>query len=269
MRRARLDEAVVTRALASTRSEARGLIMAGRVLVDGRVVDKAGSAVSAQARVEVVPGPRFVSRAGAKLAHALDVFGVTVTGRSVLDVGASTGGFVDCVLQRGATQVIALDVGKGQLDYRLRVDERVVVREGVNARYLTPDQLPFTADMLTMDVSFISVTKVLPAVVACLTEAFNGLILVKPQFEAGPSKVGKGGIVRDALVHRQVVASVARALTAKVGLQVWGVCPSGLPGVGGNREFFLWAGRGGAECLSPATLAQLIDEAVEGRDGAG
>lgn len=269
VRRARLDEAVVTRALATTRSEARGLIMAGRVLVDGRVVDKAGATVSAQARVEVTPGPRFVSRAGEKLAHALDVFGVPVAGRRALDVGASTGGFVDCLLQRGAAQVIALDVGKGQLDYRLRTDERVVVREGTNARHLTAAELPFAADVLTMDVSFISVAKVLPAVVACLADVFEGVILVKPQFEAGPAKVGKGGIVRDPAVHRQVVASVAQAVIAEVGLRVWGVCHSGLPGVGGNREFFLWAGRGGAKCLPPATLAQAIDEAVEERDGAG
>lgn len=267
-RRTRLDEAVLARGLAPSRSAARGLIMAGRVLVNGVLADKAGTPVPDEADIQVKPGPRFVSRAGEKLANALDAFPVAVRGRHALDVGASTGGFVDCLLQHGAARVIALDVGKGQLDYGLRQEERVFVLEGVNARYLRPQDLPFSPDLLTVDVSFISLAKLLPAVTACMAPVFDALLLVKPQFEAGPERVGKGGIVRNPAVHREVLLAVAGSLSG-LGLEVWGCADSGLPGAGGNREFFFWAGRGGAEGLSPATLAQLIDRVVEGQHGAG
>ena len=183
--RTRLDELVVARGLAPTRSAARGLIMAGLVLVSGTVTDKAGTAVADDAPITLKERPRHVSRAGDKLAHAIDVLGVNVRGVSALDVGASTGGFVDCLLQRGALKVIAVDVGRGQLDGRLANDARVHVIDRVNARYLTRAQLPYEPDFLTMDVSFISTDKVLPAVVACLGARFEGLVFVKPQFEAG------------------------------------------------------------------------------------
>jgi 23S rRNA (cytidine1920-2'-O)/16S rRNA (cytidine1409-2'-O)-methyltransferase len=160
------------------------------------------------AEVSIKERPRFVSRGGEKLAHALAVFGIDVSGVRALDVGASTGGFVDCLLQGGAAEVIALDVGRAQLDSRLRGDARVTVLERINARYLTKDLLPFEPDFLTMDVSFISIAKVLPAVVTCMMSGFRGVILVKPQFEAGRESVGKGGIVRDAAVHRNVQVGV-------------------------------------------------------------
>ena len=193
-----MDQLLVERELAATRSLARALIMAGEVEVAGVVVDKAGAAVAIDADLRLRERPRFVSRAGAKLAHALDALEVEVTGSRALDVGASTGGFVDCLLQRGALEVIALDVGYGQLDQKLRSDPRVHVMERVNARYLTADDVPYAADLLTADVSFISLEKVLPAVVATLAPAFTAVVLVKPQFEAGRERVGKGGIVRDA-----------------------------------------------------------------------
>jgi len=264
--RIRLDEAMVARGLAASRSAARGLIMAGLVSVEGRISDKAGTAVAADAEITVKDRPRFVSRAGEKLAHALDVLGVDVGGASVLDVGASTGGFVDCLLQRGAARVIALDVGRGQLDMRLRTDARVSVLEKVNARYLTADQLPYLADFLTMDVSFISVTKILPAVVGCLTPRFEGLILVKPQFEAGPRQVGKGGIVRNPSVHRQVLVDCGRFMIEKAELDVIGVCRSGLRGADGNQEFFMHAGRGVDNAVGLDRLVAMVEEILEETD---
>ncbi len=178
--------------------------------------------------------PRFVSRAGDKLDAALDAFGVDVTGVSGLDVGASTGGFVDCALQRGALRVIALDVGKGQLDARLRGDPRVHVIEGVNARYLEPGTLPWEPDLLTMDVSFISVAKVLPAVAGCMASRFTGVILIKPQFEAGPKDVGKGGIVRDLDVHRRVLREAAEFVLQHLGVEL--ACGVSLSGSGDRRQ---------------------------------
>jgi 23S rRNA (cytidine1920-2'-O)/16S rRNA (cytidine1409-2'-O)-methyltransferase len=261
--RVRLDQLLVERDLATTRSLARALIMAGDVEVMGVVVDKAGAPVAADAEVRLRERPRFVSRAGEKLAHALDVFGLDVAGRRALDVGASTGGFVDCLLQRGAVEVVALDVGYGQLDQRVRVDGRVHVMERVNARYLTADQLPYAADLLTADVSFISLEKVLPAVVATLAPAFDAVVLVKPQFEAGRARVGKGGIVRDAAVHRDVLVRFTRFVASAMGLDVYGAVDSGLPGTGGNREFVVRFGRGGAKGLSLATLESAIDGLTE------
>jgi 23S rRNA (cytidine1920-2'-O)/16S rRNA (cytidine1409-2'-O)-methyltransferase len=177
-------------------------------------------------------------------------------------VGASTGGFTDCLLQAGAARVIALDVGYGQLDSRLRSHERVVVLERLNARYLTCDQLPFAPDIITADVSFISLHKVLPALVACAADRFRALVLVKPQFEAGPERVGKRGIVRDPRVHRDVLLALAGFVTDGLGLQVWGVTDSGLLGAGGNREFFLLFGRGGEAGLTPATLEPAVDRLI-------
>ena len=265
--RMRLDQLLVDRGLAATRSLARALIMAGEVEVGSVTVDKAGAAVPVSADVRLRERPRFVSRAGAKLAHALDSFAVDVAGRRTLDVGASTGGFVDCLLQRGAAEVVALDVGYGQLDQRLRVDPRVHVMERVNARHLTADQLPYEPDLLTADVSFISLEKVLPAIVATLAPAFDALVLVKPQFEAGRERVGKGGIVRDAAVHRDVVARFVDFIRRTMVLEVLGVVDSGLPGTSGNREFVVWFGRGGAKGLSLATLESAIDDLTLVSDG--
>jgi 23S rRNA (cytidine1920-2'-O)/16S rRNA (cytidine1409-2'-O)-methyltransferase len=259
----RLDEVVLSRGLAPTRSAARAMIMAGLVLVEGKVSDKAGTPTDVEAAVSVKERPRFVSRAGEKLDAALDFFGVDVAGVSALDVGASTGGFVDCVLQRGASRVIALDVGRGQLDSRLRSDPRVHVIEGVNARYLEPGSLPWVAGFLTMDVSFISVTKVIPAVVPCLEPDFTGVVLIKPQFEAGPRDVGKGGIVRNPAVHRRVLREVVASLAEVDGVTVAGVCRSAVPGTGGNVEFFLRLTGGGGKGPAPDTLDPAIDAAVD------
>jgi len=260
--RVRLDELVVARGLAPTRSAARSLILAGLVVVGGLVTDKAGTLVATDAAVEVKKRPRFVSRAGEKLAHALEKLGVEVTRAWALDVGASTGGFTDCLLQYGAERVIALDVGRGQLDFKLRSDPRVFVLEGMNARYLRSDQLPYAPDFLTMDVSFISVTKVLPAVLACMAAEFRGLVLVKPQFEAGPQLVGKGGVIRDPAVHRAVLREVARFVSEETEAQVLSLCESGLPGADGNKEFFLYLGRGRGNGLSLDRLEQLTEEII-------
>ncbi len=238
--------------------------MAGSVLVDGVVSDKAGTQVSELAEISLKERPRFVSRAGDKLDAALNTFGIDVFGASGIDVGASTGGFVDCVLQRGAVRVIALDVGRGQLDSRLRGDPRVHVIEGVNARYLEPGTLPWVPDLLTMDVSFISVTKVLPAVVACMAPRFIGCILIKPQFEAGPKDVGKGGIVRDPAVHRRVLRGAAEFALGELKVDLLSVCRSAVPGTGGNVEYFLHIERGGAKGLALDTLEAAVELTVMG-----
>ena len=267
--RSRLDELVVARGLAENRSVARGLIMAGRVMVDGEVSDKAGTQVRCESALTVKPGPRYVSRAGEKLAHALEVMRIAVQGAQALDVGASTGGFVDCLLQAGAHRVIALDVGRGQLDSRLRNDARVCVVEKVNARYLTPDQLAYAPDLVTMDVSFISVSKVLPAVIACMADEFEGLILVKPQFEAGPAAVGKGGVVRDPEVHRKVLVEVGRFVIQEGGLDLLGLCRSGLRGADGNEEFFLHIVRGREKGVRLDRLESTVDELLAAGETGG
>ncbi len=260
--RKRLDELLVDRGLVVSRSAARGIVMAGLVLVDGRIVDKAGSQITVGAHLSVKARPRFVSRAGEKLAGALDTHGVSALGRSALDVGASTGGFVDCLVQMGADRVIALDVGRGQLDIKLRNDPRVVVMEGVNARLLQKGDLVYEPDLLTMDVSFISVGKVLGAVAPCMAAHFEGIILVKPQFEAGPRLVGKKGIVRDPNVHKQVLVEVLRFAEQEVGLSVVGVSRSRVPGVGGNVEFFVHLIRGVDKGPGIDRLEAQVDECV-------
>lgn len=216
--------------------------MAGAVEVEGRRVDKPGTAVGEEVRVEVVErGEPYASRAGRKLEAALDHFDLDPSGRICLDVGASTGGFTDCLLQRGAARVYAVDVGYGQLDYRLRTDPRVVVMERVNVRHLAPDALPEPVDLATVDVSFISVLKVVPALLPHLVAPAPGagelLVLIKPQFEAGRGQVGKGGIVRDEEVRTRVIRETAEAV-AGLGLELLGVVDSEVPGAGGNREAF-------------------------------
>jgi 23S rRNA (cytidine1920-2'-O)/16S rRNA (cytidine1409-2'-O)-methyltransferase len=221
--------------------------MAGTVEVDGRRVDKPGTAVADEAGLEVIGrGEPYASRAGRKLEAALDAFGVSPAGRVCLDVGASTGGFTDCLLQRGASRVYAVDVGYGQLDYRLRNDPRVVVMERINVRYLEPDALPESIDLFTVDVSFISLTKVVPALLPHLARPGGEMLtLIKPQFEAGREQVGKGGIVRDEAVRSRVITETAEALAGLDGLELAGVVDSEVPGMGGNREAFGWFRAGG------------------------
>lgn len=186
----------------------------------------------------------FVSRGGIKLENALRALGVEVEGRDCMDVGASTGGFTDCLLKRGAARVIAVDVGRGQLDWGLRNDPRVHAMERVNARYLRPDRLPWRPSLATVDVSFISLAKVLPAIVGCMVQDGEVLALVKPQFEVGPRRVGRGGVVRDPASRRDALLAVARA-AGDMGLAVRGFAPSGLAGPKGNLETFVWCARGG------------------------
>lgn len=230
---------MVQRGLAQSRERASALILAGVVSVDGQVVHKAGAPVAANAEIRLrEPDHPYVGRGGIKLAHALDAFGIAVPGREALDIGASTGGFTDVLLQRGATRVVALDVGHGQLDWRLRNDVRVVVLEHANARALVPSHLPGLVDIVTIDVSFISLRHILPRVPALLRPDADVVALVKPQFEAGRDEVGKGGVVRDPLVQERVVAEVTRT-AAEVGLERAAMTESPITGDAGNREFFL------------------------------
>jgi len=238
----RLDALLVERGLAASRERARALIIAGSVRVNGQPASKAGTSVARDADVTVAtPDHPYVGRGGLKLAHALDVFGVAVDGRVALDIGASTGGFTDVLLQRGAPRVVALDVGHGQLDWKLRNDPRVIVLERVNARSLTPVDLPESArefDIITIDVSFISLRHILPAVPPLMREGADVIALVKPQFEAGRAEVGKGGIVRDEAVQLRVVEEVTAAANA-LGLTRAGMTESPIAGMEGNREFLV------------------------------
>lgn len=246
----RLDTLLVDRALAPSRERARALILAGHVLVDGHPVTKAGQAVDAGALITLrTPDHPWVSRGGLKLLHALDAFGIDVTGAIALDIGASTGGFTDVLLQRGAQRVVALDVGHNQLDWKIRSDPRVHVIEGANARHLTPEQLPQDArlfNIVTIDVSFISLKHIFPVVPTLLAPGGHVVALVKPQFEAGRDEVGKGGIIRDDAVHARVVEDV-QAAAETVGFTVAGLIPSPITGAEGNREFLLHLRRIGSE----------------------
>jgi len=241
--RSRVDKLVVERGLADSREKARRLILAGEVLVDEALVDKPGSMVRTNAEIRLRrPLKNFVGRGGEKLQGALDGLGVDPAGLSVLDVGASTGGFTDCLLQRGARAVTALDVGKGQLDWKLYSDPRVRVVEGVNARYLDPEDFPEPFDLATLDLAFISLAKVLPAIIPLVKPEGILLMLVKPQFELSPSDIERGGLVRDEGKHREAIASVRRA-AEDLGLRVDGVVPSRVRGAAGNQEYFLLARR--------------------------
>jgi 23S rRNA (cytidine1920-2'-O)/16S rRNA (cytidine1409-2'-O)-methyltransferase len=240
MGRERIDRLLVRRGLAKTRERAQALILAGQVFVDGHRVDKPGKCVSEDAHIEIHGPPlRYVSRGGVKLEAALRAFGVDVAGWICLDIGASTGGFTDCLLQHGARCVYAVDVGRGQLDWRLRQDPRVVVREGVNARYLKPEDFPVRFDLITIDVSFISLTKILPAAVPLLKPAGAILALIKPQFEVGRGEVGKGGIVRDPTAHERVIEAIRHFAEGQLSLRCVGVIESPILGSEGNKEFFI------------------------------
>jgi 23S rRNA (cytidine1920-2'-O)/16S rRNA (cytidine1409-2'-O)-methyltransferase len=234
----RLDVWLVERGLAPSREKAQALVMAGRVRVDGRSAAKPGSAVPAGAQVDVLPGPERVGRGAEKLEGALAALGVDPAGRVAVDVGASTGGFTEVLLARGARRVYAVDVGRGQLHERLRHDPRVVVRERVNARRLSGADVPEPCSLATVDVSFISVLKVLPALREVLVPAADLVVLVKPQFEAGRGQVGRGGLVKDPDLHEDVLRRVA-AGAGEQGYAVIGACASPIRGAEGNREFFL------------------------------
>jgi 23S rRNA (cytidine1920-2'-O)/16S rRNA (cytidine1409-2'-O)-methyltransferase len=233
--KARLDKLVVKKGLAESLKQAQSLIMAGQVLVDGHVVDKAGNRIPESAQVTVRERPRYASRGGIKLEHALDRFGIDVSGKTAADVGASTGGFTDCLLQRGARKVYAIDVGYGQLAWQIRQDARVVVLDRTNIRHLAG--LPEPVDLATVDVSFISLGMVLPQVVRLLQPEGELLTLIKPQFEAVREEVSNGGVVRDPVVHRLVLEKVIKR-AAKEKLRVVGLVPSPLRGPAGNVEFF-------------------------------
>ena len=236
------------RGLFESRSRAAAAVMAGSVRIGGEPARKPGQMVAEDEDITVDRGPDYVSRGGIKLANALDTLGIEVDGRRALDVGASTGGFTDVLLQRGAAEVVALDVAYGELHWRLRQDPRVTVLERTNARSLEASDLPYRPDLIVADVSFISLTKVLPAVLGCAAKRFDCLAMVKPQFEAGRERVGKGGVVRDPETRVETLVTVAEAARA-AGWSVMGFAPSGLAGPSGNLETFLWLaepGRDGA-----------------------
>jgi 23S rRNA (cytidine1920-2'-O)/16S rRNA (cytidine1409-2'-O)-methyltransferase len=259
MRSSRLDTLVAARENI-TRSQARSLIMEGRVRVNGTPATKAGANVAENAQIEIERPRRFVSRGGDKLEHALQTFGIDVTGKHALDVGASTGGFTDCLLQRGAAHVVAVDVGYGQLDWRLRNDPRVTVMERTNFRHLAGDAFDRRFDLIVVDASFISLRTLLARAVQYLASGGEIVALVKPQFEAGRERLGKGGVVRDPSIHRAVLQEVRDAVAA-FGLVAADAVASPLLGPAGNREFLMRMRRDG-EALSDAKVAALVDESA-------
>ena len=258
--RRRLDAELVERGLAENRSRAQALVMAGRVTVGGRMVDKAGTAVPGDADIVVSERPRYVSRGGDKLETGLRRWQVDVVGERCLDVGASTGGFTDCLLQHGAAEVIALDVGRGQLHERLRSHPSVHVIERMNARALAAADLPYRPGFMTADVSFISLRLVLPAVVAAATREWRAIVLVKPQFEAGRELV-REGVVRDPAVRGQVLHDLCAFVTGS-GSAILGVCDSSHPGPAGNREYLLYLASPG----HPVSQEREVDVDAEIRD---
>jgi len=232
----RIDTLMVERGLTESRAKAQALIMAGEVLAGGNPVTKSGTLIEESTEITVRAPSPYVSRGGIKLAHALDTFQVDVSGMVAADIGASTGGFTDCLLQRGAKKIYAIDVGYGQLDYRLRQDKRVVVMERTNARY--PVSLPEKVDLATLDLSFISVTRVIPSAIRLLKDGGTLLVLIKPQFEAKRAEVGKGGIIKDPQRHARVLGRfISWAVTEKLRLR--GLVASPIRGASGNREFFV------------------------------
>ncbi len=237
MAKRRIDNLLVDRGLVESRAKAQALIMAGEVVAVGKTIIKPGTLVAEEAVITILKPPPFVSRGGVKLDYALDHFQLDVSSRVVADIGASTGGFTDCLLKRGARRVYAIDVGYGQLDYRLRCDPRVVVMERVNARY--PISLPEKVDLATMDLSFISVEKVIPSVAQLVNEDGYLLVLIKPQFEARRAEVGKGGIVKQPAVHARVLGRFIAWVVAH-GFRLGGLVASPILGASGNKEFFVW-----------------------------
>jgi 23S rRNA (cytidine1920-2'-O)/16S rRNA (cytidine1409-2'-O)-methyltransferase len=260
VKKSRIDAVLAEQGLFPSRSAAAGAVRAGEVRIgqDGPVALRPSQLVEPEAALIVDSGPRFVSRGGNKLDNALETLGIDVAGRDCVDVGASTGGFTDCLLQRGAPRVAAVDVAYGQLDLRMREDPRVTVIERLNARAMEPADLPFAPSFATVDVSFISLAKILPAVARCLAPVGEALAMVKPQFELGRARVGRG-VVRDAGDRREAILAVAHAAEG-LGLPVRGVASSGLPGPKGNRETFIWCGGDGPPV---ADLEAAVAAAVE------
>ena len=242
MPKSRLDALLVDRGLFETRSRAAAAVIAGEVRLgdERRRAEKPGQMVQPDLPVALTEGPRYVSRGGVKLANALGAFGLDVGGRCALDVGASTGGFTDCLLQEGAARVIAVDVAYGELHWKIRNDARVTVLERTNARSLEPDDLPYAPDLIVADVSFVSLRKALPAPIACAADAWDCLAMIKPQFEVGRERVGKGGVVRSADDRRSALVDVASWALESLGATVMGFASSGLPGPAGNQETFVW-----------------------------
>jgi 23S rRNA (cytidine1920-2'-O)/16S rRNA (cytidine1409-2'-O)-methyltransferase len=256
VKRVRLDSLLCQRGVFPSRTRAAASVLAGDVVLlpDRRRAQKPGQLVPEDVELEVLAAPAFVSRGGIKLANALETLGLDVSGAQVLDVGASTGGFTDCLLQRGAEHVVAVDVAYGELDWRLRSDPRVTVIERKNARMLLASELPYRPDLIVVDVSFISLSKVLPAALACAADRFDCLALIKPQFEVGREHVGKGGVVREASSRRRALTDVG-GFAAGLGVTVLGYTSSGLPGPKGNLETFIWlaeATRDGATDIAGA-----------------
>jgi 23S rRNA (cytidine1920-2'-O)/16S rRNA (cytidine1409-2'-O)-methyltransferase len=256
VKRVRVDSLLSDRGIFPSRSRAAASVLAGEVLLgrDGERARKPGQLVPADIELYLARGREFVSRGGIKLANALDALTLAVADRQALDVGASTGGFTDCLLQRGARHVVAVDVAYGELDWRVRNDPRVTVIERTNARFLTPEALPYAPDLIVIDVSFISLAKILEPVLACAAPAFDCLALVKPQFEVGRRQVGKGGVVREPELRRAALRGAAQA-GLDLGAAMMGLASSGLPGPKGNRETFIWlaeSGRGGVGDLEAA-----------------
>ena len=258
----RLDVLLVQRNLAPGRDQAKAYIMAGSVYVDGMKEDKAGIKIPVTAQIEVrAASMKYVSRGGYKLEKAMEVFPITLEGKICLDIGASTGGFTDCMLQNGAAKVYSIDVGYGQLDWKLRNDERVVCLEKTNVRYVTKEQVPEEADFASIDVSFISLTKVLPAVVGVMQPAGQLVCLIKPQFEAGRDKVGKNGVVKDIQVHKDVIAMIADYALAN-GLGILGLDFSPIKGPKGNIEYLIYLEKG-KEGMSREEVWTLLQDVVE------
>lgn len=257
----RLDVLLVQQGFANSRELAKAYIMAGNVYVDGQKEDKAGTKVAVTARLEVKGNQmKYVSRGGYKLEKAMDVFGVRLDGRICLDIGASTGGFTDCMLQNGASKVYAIDVGYGQFAWKLRNDERVVCLEKTNVRYVTHEQVPDEADFASIDVSFISLTKVLPAVLGILGEKGQLVCLIKPQFEAGREKVGKKGVVRDSGVHREVIEMIVDYVRTQ-SLGILGLDFSPIKGPEGNIEYLIYLDKSQSG-MEPEAVQARVDEVV-------
>jgi 23S rRNA (cytidine1920-2'-O)/16S rRNA (cytidine1409-2'-O)-methyltransferase len=266
MAKERLDKLMVSLGLVQTRQQAQSLILAGEVEVNDQIETSAGKLVEQGANINLKAGLPYVSRGGIKLAWALDRFGLNVFGKTALDVGASTGGFTDCLLQRGIELVYAVDVGYGQIAWPLRQNPKVAVKDRVNARYLKPEDIGALVDLVVMDVSFISVTKILPVLLLVTKEDADFVVLVKPQFEVGKGQVGKGGIVKDPALHRHVIQQVA-GFAVQIGLTPLGLEVSPIAGTKGNREFLLWLHKG---LLPPwdlnARLESLIPLAANNAD---
>ncbi len=254
-RKRRLDRLLVDRQLAPTRSKAAAMIMAGEVKVNDRLVDKPGAMIQFDATIKLKPKPRYVGRGGLKLEAALQAFDIDPVGKVCADVGASTGGFTDCLLQHGAAKVYAIDVGSGIIDYRLRIDDRIILLENTNARHL--DRLPEQPDLVVIDVSFISLRLIFPAIKRWIETGADIVALVKPQFEAGKSDVGKGGIVRDLAVHRRVLTAIVD-FAATLGLIPVDTTRSPITGAKGNIEYLLWL-RHDSEAVSPMDFQGQID----------